>query len=125
MRNTETYYIYTIFQSARQCTMQGLTLYYFSVYSSELCCDQLKDYTAHVYGGLRGVCRFSLQYLWKRAVRITEKPYTYSSKGKIVYVVGKPCHIYRLRGKPYDNYRISLQSLNITGFPHNIHNLSL
>ena len=25
----------------------------------------------------------------------------------------------------YDNYRISPQSLNITGFPHNIHNLSL
>ena len=43
-------------------------------------------------GDLRGCCRFSLQYLWKRAVRITE-------------------------------YRISLQSVNITGFPHNIHNL--
>ena len=28
----------------------------------------------------------------------------YSSKGKIVYFVGKPCNIYRLRGKPYDNY---------------------
>ena len=27
----------------------------------------------------------------------------YSSKGKIVYVVGKPCNIYRLQGKPYDN----------------------
>ena len=26
----------------------------------------------------------------------------YSSKGKIVYIVGKPCNIYRLRGKPYD-----------------------
>ena len=25
----------------------------------------------------------------------------YSSKGKIVYVVGKPCNIYKLRGKPY------------------------
>ena len=25
----------------------------------------------------------------------------YSSKGKIVYVVGKPCKIYRMRGKPY------------------------
>ena len=31
------------------------------------------EYTANVYGGLRSVCRFSLQYLWKRAVRITEK----------------------------------------------------
>ena len=29
----------------------------------------------NVYRGLRGVHRFSLQYLWKRAVRITEKPY--------------------------------------------------
>ena len=42
-----------------------------------------------LYGVPRGVCRFSLQYLWKRAVRITEKT-LYSSKGKIVYVVGKP-----------------------------------
>ena len=33
-------------------------------------------YTANVYRALRGVCRFSLHYLWKRAVRITEKPYT-------------------------------------------------
>ena len=33
--------------------------------------------------------------------------------------------IYRLQGKPYDNYRISLQSVNITGFPYNIHNFSL
>ena len=39
----------------------------------------------------------------------------YSSKGKIVYIVGKP----------HDNYRISPQYVNITGFPHNIHNLSL
>ena len=38
----------------------------------------------------------------------------YSSKGMIVYVVGRPCNIYRLRGNPYDNYRISSQSVNIT-----------
>ena len=25
--------------------------------------------------------------------------------------------------KPYDNYRTFPQSVNITGFPHNIHNL--
>ena len=37
--------------------------------------------TANVYGGLRGVCRFSLQYLWKRAVRITGKPYTPQREG--------------------------------------------
>ena len=36
----------------------------------------------------------------------------YSSKGKIVYVVGKPCIIYRLQGKTYDKYRISLQSVD-------------
>jgi hypothetical protein len=33
-------------------------------------------YTANVYRALQGVCRFSLQYLWKRAVRTTEKPDT-------------------------------------------------
>ena len=43
----------------------------------------------------------------------------YFSKGKIVYFVGKPFNIYRLRGKPYDNYRISPQAVNITGFPRN------
>ena len=36
----------------------------------------LMIYTVKVYRGLRGVCRFSLQCLWKRAVRITEKLYT-------------------------------------------------
>ena len=43
-------------------------------------------YTANAY-------RDFLQYLWKRAVRITEKP-LYSSKEKIVYVLGNPCNIY-------------------------------
>ena len=33
-------------------------------------------YTANVYRGLRVSVGFFLQYLWKRAVRITEKPYT-------------------------------------------------
>ena len=37
-----------------------------------------------------------------------------------VYGVSIGFPIYRLRGKPYDNYRISPQSVNITGFPHNI-----
>ena len=40
------------------------------------------------------------------------KEAVYSSKGKIVYVVGKPCNIYRLQGKPYDNCRIFQQSVN-------------
>ena len=35
-----------------------------------------KRYTANIYRDLRGSRRFSLQYLWKRAVRITEKLYT-------------------------------------------------
>ena len=34
----------------------------------------------------------------------------YSSKGKIAYVVGKPCNIYRLRGNP----------IIIMGFPPNL-----
>ena len=34
-------------------------------------------YTANLYRGLRSVHMVSLQYLWKRAVRITEKPYTH------------------------------------------------
>ena len=42
-------------------------------------------------GDLRGSRRFSLQY---------HRETLYSSKGKIVYVVGKPCNIYRLRGNP-------------------------
>jgi hypothetical protein len=56
--------------------------------------------TLPMFTEVYGVCRFSLQYLWKGAVRITEKN-LYSSKGKIVYVVGKPCNIYRLRKKSY------------------------
>ena len=34
----------------------------------------------------------------------------YSSKGKIVYIVEKPCNIYRLRGNP----------MIIIGFPRNL-----
>ena len=45
-----------------------------------------------------------------------------SSKGKIVYVVGKPCNIYILQGNPIVSIGFSPQSLNITGFPHNIQN---
>ena len=37
---------------------------------------QILLYTANVYMALRDACRFSLQYLWKRAVRIAKKPYT-------------------------------------------------
>ena len=72
------------------------------------------SYTANVYRDLRGSHRFfsviSMEKGWRDSQRNL-----YFSKGKIVYVVGKP----------YDNYRISPQSVNITRFPHNIHNLSL
>ena len=49
----------------------------------------------------------------------------YSSKGKIVYVIGKPFNIYRLQGNPIVIIGFFLQSVNIIGFPHNILNLSL
>ena len=48
----------------------------------------------------------------------------YSSKGKIVYAVGKPCNIHRLGGNPIVIIGVSSQSVNITGFPHNTQNLS-
>ena len=51
-------------------------------------------------GDLRGSRRFSLQYLWKRAVRITEKPYTHQRERLCMYALGKPCNIYRLRENP-------------------------
>ena len=59
---------------------------------------KLKDitYTANVYIDLQGCYRIFLHH----------RETLYSSKGKIVYVVGKPCNIYRLGGKPYDNYSI-------------------
>ena len=49
-----------------------------------------EQYTANVYSGLWVVHRVSLQYLWKRAVRISVKPF----------------NIYRLRGKPYENAKV-------------------
>ena len=39
--------------------------------------------------GLQGICRFSLPYLWKRAVRITEKPYTPQRK-RLCMLWGNP-----------------------------------
>ena len=47
---------------------------------------------------LRGPFRENLHYLWKRAVR------------NPMYVVDKPCNIYRLRGNP----------MLIIGFPRNL-----
>ena len=58
----------------------------------------IKVHAANVYRGLRGVHRFSLQYLW---------------------------NIDRLWGNSIVIIGFSPRSVNITGFPHNIHNLSL
>ena len=49
----------------------------------------LATYTANVYRDLRGSCRFFLQKGCKN-----HRETLYSSKGKIVYVVGIPCNIY-------------------------------
>ena len=46
-------------------------------------------YTANVYRGLRGFQRSFLQYLWKRVVRITEKPYT-SQRERLCMLWGNP-----------------------------------
>ena len=75
-------------------------------------------------GDLRDSLRFSLQYLWKRAVRITEKPYI-PQREILCMLVGKPCNIYRLQGNPIVIIGFSPQSVNIKGFPQNMHNLSL
>ena len=40
-------------------------------------------------GDLRGSRRFSLQYLWKRSVRITKKPYT-PQKERLCILWGNP-----------------------------------
>ena len=76
--------------------------------------DALQMFTG-IYGVPIGFSAISME-----KGRKNHRETLYSSKGKIVYVVGKPCNIYRLRGKPYDNYRISPQSVYITGFPHNM-----
>ena len=59
-------------------------------------------YTANVYRGLRVSVGFFLQYLWKRAVRI---PILFKEKDCVC--CGETLYIYKLRGKPYDNYRVS------------------
>ena len=59
-------------------------------------------YTVSIYRGLGGVHRFSLQYLSMEEGCKNYKETLYSSKGSI-----------------------SLQSVNITGIPYNIYNISL
>ena len=65
-----------------------------------------------MFTGIYGVpIGFFLQYLWKRAGLLESQETLYSSKRKFLYVVGKPCNIYRLWGKPYDNYRYCKENL--------------
>ena len=84
---------------------------------SEICVLQMFT------GGLGGTHRFSLQYLWKTAVRITEKPYT--SHKEILCMLWRNPVIFTDWGEILVISGFSPQSVNITGFPHNIHNLSL
>ena len=66
-------------------------------------------YTANVYRGFRGVHRFSLQCLWKRIARITEKPYTHETE-RLCVLWGNP-EIFTDCGE--------LRQLS-QGFPHNL-----
>jgi hypothetical protein len=65
---------------------------------------------------------FSLQYLRKTAVRIAEKPHT-PQRERLCMLWGNL--VIQIVGKSYIYHRVSPQPLIITGFPHNIHNLSL
>ena len=69
--------------------------------------------TANVYRDLQGCIGFFLQYQEKRAVGITGKPHILY----VVHVVEKP-NIYRLKGNLIVIIGISLQFVNITGFPY-------
>ena len=66
-------------------------------------------YTANVYrelrGDLQGKSAISMEKGYKN-----HRETLYSSKGKIAYIVEKPCNIYRLRGNP----------IIIMGFPRNL-----
>ena len=72
------------------------------------------------YGDLAGKSAISMEKGCKN-----HRETLYSSKGKIAYIVEKPCNIYRLQGNPMIIIGFSPQSVNITGFLHNIRNLSL
>ena len=57
-------------------------------------------YNLH-YKCLQGTHRFSLEYLWKRAARITMNSYS-PQRERLFKFVENPV---KLRGKPYDNYK--------------------
>ena len=67
----------------------------------ELHCKCLQGIT----GDLQGKSAISMEKGCKN-----HKETLYSSKGKIAYIVEKPCNIYRLRGNP----------IIIMGFPRNL-----
>ena len=75
--------------------------------------------------GCATVCTKSEVMLMEEGCKNHREKTLYSSKEKVVYVVRKPCNIYRLEGNPYDNYSFSPKSINITGFPHKINKFSL
>ena len=78
-----------LFEFFTQCTFQVIK-------TLEIKIDNMIQYfsipcTANVYRGLRSVHRFSLQYLWNRAVRIriTEKLYT-PQRERLCMLLGNP-----------------------------------
>ena len=81
------------------------------IMQSKQICGNLyhKLYTAFVYRGIRGSSRFSLQYLWKMAVRIREKPYIHQRE-----------RLYRLWGNPVI-FTDCAEILQLSqGFPRNL-----
>ena len=83
----------------------GLNLFFpFVLQDFEVCnihCKCLQGIT----GDLQGKSAISMEKGCKN-----HRETLYSSKGKIAYIVEKPCNIYRLRGNP----------MIIIGFPRNL-----
>ena len=72
-----------------------------------------------IYGGPIDFCAVSME-----KGCMNHKETLCSSMGNILYVVGNSWNIYRLLGNPIVIIEVFLQSVNITGFSYNIHNLS-
>ena len=85
----------------------------------DLSCSWNCSHTANVYRDLWGSHRFFMQYLWKRAVRITENPYTPQRKrlcmlqGKPMDTHVKPCKYLQCRGFVKVNIKITLPTAEI------------
>ena len=56
--------------------------------------------TLQMFTGVYGVSVGFPCNIYGKGLYKNHRETLYSSKGKIVYVVGKPCNIYRLRGNP-------------------------